>query len=99
MASRTLVVDNGASTIKCGYAGDGTSYRTISNNITRSKAERKTFVGDQLDTCKDFSGLYYRLPFEKVLSGDNYTLLSMLDVFTSYCESNETREFFFNRES
>lgn len=67
MASRTLVVDNGASTIKCGYAGDGTSYRTISNNITRSKAERKTFVGDQLDTCKDFSGLYYRLPFEKVL--------------------------------
>ncbi|KAF9299646.1 Actin- protein 6 [Mortierella antarctica] len=65
MASRTLVVDNGASTIKCGYAGDGTSYRTISNNITRSKAERKTFVGDQLDTCKDFSGLYYRLPFEK----------------------------------
>ncbi|KAG0341434.1 Actin- protein 6 [Podila horticola] len=65
MASRTLVVDNGASTIKCGYAGEGTSYRTIANNITRSKAERKTFVGDQLDTCKDFSGLYYRLPFEK----------------------------------
>ncbi|KAI7818727.1 actin family [Gamsiella multidivaricata] len=66
MASRTLVVDNGASTIKCGFADEKT-YRTIPNNITRSKAERKTFVGDQLGTCKDFSGLYYRLPFEKGL--------------------------------
>lgn len=94
MASRTLVVDNGASTIKCGYAGDGTSYRTISNNITRSKAERKTFVGDQLDTCKDFSGLYYRLPFEKVLSSDNYTPMSMLGVFTSCREIKGARIFF-----
>ena len=69
MAPRTLVVDNGASTIKFGFADDpaSTSYRTIPNNITRSKAERKTFVGDQLETCKDFSGLYYRLPFEKGL--------------------------------
>ncbi|KAF9352307.1 Actin- protein 6 [Mortierella sp. NVP85] len=65
MTSRTLVVDNGASTIKCGYADVGTTYRTIPNNITRSKTERKTFIGDQLETCKDFSGLYYRLPFEK----------------------------------
>ncbi|KAI8354418.1 actin family [Mortierella sp. GBAus27b] len=62
--TRTLVVDNGASLIKCGYADDNT-YKTIPNNITRSKTERKTFIGDQLETCKDFSGLYYRLPFEK----------------------------------
>jgi len=67
MAARTLIVDNGASTIKFGYADEDTPYRTFSNNITRSKAERKTFVGDQLETCKDFSGLYYRLPFEKGL--------------------------------
>ncbi|KAF9176945.1 Actin- protein 6 [Haplosporangium sp. Z 767] len=67
MASRTLVVDNGASTIKFGYADVDAPYRAIPNNITRSKAERKTFVGDQLETCKDFSGLYYRLPFEKGL--------------------------------
>ncbi|KAF9128586.1 Actin- protein 6 [Mortierella sp. 14UC] len=67
MAARTLIVDNGAATIKYGYADDNTPYRTFSNNITRSKAERKTFVGDQLETCKDFSGLYYRLPFEKGL--------------------------------
>ncbi|KAF8928641.1 Actin- protein 6 [Dissophora ornata] len=67
MASRTLVVDNGASTIKCGYADSDKTYKIIPNNITRSKVERKTFVGDQLETCKDFSGLYYRLPFEKGL--------------------------------
>ncbi|KAG0321967.1 Actin- protein 6 [Linnemannia gamsii] len=67
MATRTLVVDNGAATIKFGFADEDTPYRTFANNITRSKAERKTFVGDQLETCKDFSGLYYRLPFEKGL--------------------------------
>ncbi|KAK3847701.1 MAG: actin family [Linnemannia gamsii] len=67
MAARTLVVDNGAATIKFGYADENTPYRTFSNNITRSKTERKTFVGDQLENCKDFSGLYYRLPFEKGL--------------------------------
>lgn len=67
MAARTLVVDNGAATIKFGFADEDTPYKTFANNITRSKAERKTFVGDQLETCKDFSGLYYRLPFEKGL--------------------------------
>ncbi|KAF8980560.1 Actin- protein 6 [Entomortierella lignicola] len=65
MASRTLVVDNGASTVKYGFADEDTPYKTFPNNITRSKTERKTFVGDQLESCKDFSGLYYRLPFEK----------------------------------
>lgn len=67
MATRTLVVDNGAATVKFGFADEDKPYRTFANNITRSKAERKTFVGDQLETCKDFSGLYYRLPFEKGL--------------------------------
>ncbi|KAF9924112.1 Actin- protein 6 [Linnemannia zychae] len=67
MATRTLVVDNGAATIKFGFADENTPYKTFANNITRSKAERKTFVGDQLETCKDYSGLYYRLPFEKGL--------------------------------
>ena len=32
----------------------------------RSKAERrKNFIGDQLDDCKDLSGLYYVLPFQR----------------------------------
>ncbi|KAF9943143.1 Actin- protein 6 [Mortierella alpina] len=70
MASRALVVDNGASTVKFGFADDDLPYRSLPNNITRSKAERRSFVGDQISTCKDFSGLYYRLPFEKGLLTD-----------------------------
>lgn len=32
----------------------------------RSKAERrKNFIGDQLEECKDLSGLYYVLPFQR----------------------------------
>lgn len=32
----------------------------------RSKAERrKNFIGDQLEDCKDLSGLYYVLPFQR----------------------------------
>lgn len=70
MASRALVVDNGASTVKFGFADDDLPYRSLPNNITRSKAERRSFVGDQISACKDFSGLYYRLPFEKGLLTD-----------------------------
>lgn len=34
--------------------------------FTRSKSERrKNFVGNQIDECKDLSGLYYLLPFQK----------------------------------
>ncbi|RUS13577.1 actin-domain-containing protein, partial [Endogone sp. FLAS-F59071] len=39
----------------------------VPNCITRGKGDRRTFVGDQLSTCRDYSGLYYRLPFEKNL--------------------------------
>ena len=34
--------------------------------VPRSKAERrKNFIGDQLEECKDLSGLYYVLPFQR----------------------------------
>lgn len=34
--------------------------------LSRSKAERrKNFIGDQLEDCKDLSGLYYVLPFQR----------------------------------
>jgi actin-related protein len=39
--------------------------RIVPNLIAKSKTERKTFVGDQLDSCNDFSGLQYRLSLEK----------------------------------
>ena len=37
-----------------------------SSTTTRSKTERrKNFIGDQLGDCKDLSGLYYVLPFQR----------------------------------
>ncbi|KAG0270021.1 Actin- protein 6 [Actinomortierella ambigua] len=62
--SKTLVVDNGASAIKYGYAGSKT-YSSIPNNIIRSNTERRAFIADEQDQCRNFSGLYYRLAFEK----------------------------------
>ncbi|KAG0242450.1 Actin- protein 6 [Actinomortierella wolfii] len=64
LQSKTLVVDNGASAIKFGYAGSKT-YKSIPNNITRSNTERRTYIADEIDSCRNFSGLYYRLAFEK----------------------------------
>ena len=36
------------------------------NAIVRGKADKRHYVGDQLDNCTDFSSLYYRLAFEEV---------------------------------
>ena len=40
--------------------------RIIPNSIARSRVEKKVFVGDEIDNCRDLSGLAYRRPFEKV---------------------------------
>ena len=40
--------------------------RLIPNCIFKAKSERrKLFIGDQLEECKDYSGLFYVLPFQK----------------------------------
>ena len=40
--------------------------RLIPNCIFKAKSERrKLFIGDQVEECKDFSGLFYVLPFQK----------------------------------
>ncbi|CAG8792863.1 11632_t:CDS:10, partial [Dentiscutata erythropus] len=63
---KVLVLDNGASTIKAGYAILSQQPKIIPNcKVTRGKGDKKTYIGDQFSSCTDFSGLYYRLPFEK----------------------------------
>ncbi|CAB4001072.1 Actin-related 6, partial [Paramuricea clavata] len=65
MAARRLIVDNGASSIKVGF-NDTESPRVIPNSVFKVKSERrKVFVGDQIDECKDYSGLFYVLAFQK----------------------------------
>ena len=40
--------------------------RIIPNTIFKAKSEsRKVFLGDQVEECKDFSGLFYVLPLQK----------------------------------
>ncbi|KAG9293851.1 hypothetical protein G9A89_019189 [Geosiphon pyriformis] len=66
MADKVLVLDNGASTIKVGYAGFPDSLKLFPNcKVTRGKGDKRSFVADLVDTCADYSGLQYRLPFEK----------------------------------
>ncbi|KAJ1799145.1 Actin- protein 6 [Coemansia sp. RSA 2399] len=65
---RTLVLDNGSYTIKCGYAEDsGTDQpRVIPNTVTRTKRTRRVCVADLAEaSTADLSGLYYRSPFER----------------------------------
>ncbi|KAJ9165738.1 Actin/actin-like protein [Coniochaeta hoffmannii] len=65
--SRTLILDNGASTIKAGFVtADGTDEppRVIPNCIARDR-HRKTYVASELDKCKDFGEIAVRRPVEK----------------------------------
>ncbi|KAI1813877.1 Actin/actin-like protein [Poronia punctata] len=64
--SRTLVLDNGAYTIKAGYVtGDAVDKpRIIPNCIARDR-NGKTYVGSELSQCADFSEAAFRRPVEK----------------------------------
>ncbi|XP_020909427.1 actin-related protein 6 isoform X2 [Exaiptasia diaphana] len=64
-ATNILVVDNGAYTAKVSQS-NAEQTRTIPNSIFKAKSERRrAFIGDQLEECKDYSGLFYVLPFSK----------------------------------
>ncbi|KAJ6565967.1 actin-related protein Arp6 [Mycena vulgaris] len=61
-----VVFDNGGSTIKAGIVEEGQDEpRIVVNAIIRSKGDKTTYVGHELDKCKDYSSLNYRLPLEK----------------------------------
>jgi len=41
--------------------------RTVPNCVIKAKSVRtRVFVSDEIEDCKDLSGLYYLLPFQKV---------------------------------
>ncbi|RYP10937.1 hypothetical protein DL764_000373 [Monosporascus ibericus] len=65
--SRTLVLDNGADTIKAGFVSDAAAAdqpRIIPNCIARDR-DRKIYVGSELERCKDFGEIVFRRPVEK----------------------------------
>ncbi|XP_044764620.1 actin-related protein 6 [Coccinella septempunctata] len=63
--SKTVVMDSGAYTIKAELACRNEPIY-IPNCIMKAKAERKRlFIGNQIDECRDCSGLFYLLPCER----------------------------------
>ena len=66
--SKTLVVDNGAYTIKAGLtssSSDSPSTPSIIPNCLARDRDRKVYIGSQLSSCKDFSEIAFRRPVEK----------------------------------
>lgn len=65
MTDAVFVVDNGAATIKSGFVTDEQPH-VIPNCKMKVKSERqRQYIGDQIEDCKDRSGLYYVLPHQK----------------------------------
>lgn len=62
----TLVVDNGAYTIKAGLVrgADIDEPRIVPNCIARDRA-RKVYVASDLEKCRDYSEIQFRRPVEK----------------------------------
>ncbi|XP_017772637.1 PREDICTED: actin-related protein 6 [Nicrophorus vespilloides] len=62
--SNALVLDNGGFTIKIGYSKDN-NITVLPNHIMKAKSERKRFfIADQIEDCRDLSGLYYLTPHD-----------------------------------
>jgi hypothetical protein len=40
--------------------------RIIPNAVVRSKGDKMTYFGHEVERCRDYASLHYRLPFEKV---------------------------------
>ncbi|KAK4902686.1 Actin-related protein 6 [Elasticomyces elasticus] len=72
LASQTLILDNGAHTIKAGFSSHLASHQPapsdctiIPNCIARSTRDKRTYIGPELTTCLDYGELAYRRPVEK----------------------------------
>ncbi|KAH8649362.1 actin family [Xylariales sp. PMI_506] len=96
--SKTLVLDNGAYTIKAGYvtADAVDKPRVIPNCIARD-GDRKTYVGSELDKCTDFGEIAFRRPVEKgfVVSWEAEKEIWEREFFDEgapqHCDPSETR--------
>lgn len=64
MTNPVFILDNGAYTAKVGLSTDNP--KIVPNCIMKAKSERRRpFIGNQIEECRDASGLFYILPFQK----------------------------------
>ena len=67
LPTRTLIVDNGAYTIKAGFASESQQpedCHVIPNCVVKDRG-KKVWIGSQLDDCTDFGEVVFRRPVEK----------------------------------
>lgn len=68
LQKQTLVVDNGAYTIKAGFATQAPNTETdchvIPNCLAKSR-DGRVWVGSQLENCADFGDMTFRRPVQK----------------------------------
>ncbi|XP_046996293.1 actin-related protein 6 isoform X1 [Schistocerca americana] len=65
MLNRVYILDNGACSAKVEFS-DSEKPRIVPNCIMKAKSERRRpFIGAQVEECRDASGLFYILPFQK----------------------------------
>lgn len=58
------ILDNGAYSAKVGFSS--MEPKVVPNCIMKAKSERRRpFIASQIDECRDASGLFYILPFQK----------------------------------
>ena len=67
---KTLILDNGAHTLKAGFSSPDADIaqdcHVISNCVARSHRDKRTYIGPELTTeCDDFGELAFRRPVEK----------------------------------
>ncbi|TVY62320.1 Actin-related protein [Lachnellula suecica] len=65
--ARTLVIDNGAYTIKAGFSSpsiDAPTPSIIPNCLARDR-DKKVYVGSELSKCRDFGEIAFRRPVDK----------------------------------
>lgn len=68
LPEQTLIVDNGAYSMKAGFATTSSDpekdCHVIPNCMARSR-DKRVWVGSQLENCKDFGEMVFRRPVEK----------------------------------
>lgn len=67
LPAQTLIIDNGAYTMKAGFAAaipKSNDCHVIPNCIARGR-DKRTWIGAQLENCRDFGDMAFRRPMEK----------------------------------
>lgn len=62
--SGTVVIDNGAGTLKFGFAGEAEPRKVMPSAIVTGSLKRR-YVGDEVSGCKNFANLHYQQPCDR----------------------------------